>query len=324
MNGPDVPSTSGPEPSCRLYAILARESRSAVIFRRGPSRQVRLLRWNLQTDRIEPGQWLKGRIYERRCDLSHDGELLVYFAAKWETPTSTWTAISRPPHLTALAFWPKGDAWGGGGLFLNARTLGLNHMTVTAPITQTRARAKPWHPLPDAPEPMPRGINVVPLAAWAGRGEDRPIEDTRLARDGWRCTSQGRSSSTRGASGYFIEMIEPEIYERPSPQGARNPVVLRRLLRGIHEKNGRWNVEDFDLARADGTPLRSLPGCNWADWQSTGDLLFAIDGRLYRLPARDVATPAPHPLAGAHLIADLTAMRFEPIISPPEARLWPR
>ena len=34
-----------PEPSCRLYAILARDGRSAVVFRRGPSKQVLLLRW---------------------------------------------------------------------------------------------------------------------------------------------------------------------------------------------------------------------------------------------------------------------------------------
>ncbi len=74
------------EPACRVYAILARDGRSAVVFRRGPSRQVLVLRWWLGDDRIEPGQWLKGRIYERRCDLSPDGDLLIYFAAKWNTP----------------------------------------------------------------------------------------------------------------------------------------------------------------------------------------------------------------------------------------------
>jgi len=30
-------------------------------------------------DGIEPGAWLKGRIYEDECDLSLDGGLLVYF-----------------------------------------------------------------------------------------------------------------------------------------------------------------------------------------------------------------------------------------------------
>ena len=117
-------------PACRIYAILARDGRSAVVFRRGPSRQVLVLRWWLDDDRIEPGQWLKGRIYERRCDLSPDGDLLIYFAAKWETPMSTWTAVSRTPYLTALAVWPKGDAWGGGGLFEGATSIGLNYREI--------------------------------------------------------------------------------------------------------------------------------------------------------------------------------------------------
>src|SRR5262249_17885427 len=29
--------------------------------------------------------------------------------------TYAWTAISRPPFLTALALWPKGDCWHGAG-----------------------------------------------------------------------------------------------------------------------------------------------------------------------------------------------------------------
>jgi hypothetical protein len=121
----DTPS--GPTPATRLHFIVAREAPRAVVFRRGPTRQVEVLTWDLETDVLTPGQWLKGRIYERRSDLSPSGELLAVFAAKWETPTMTWTAISRPPWLTALAVWPKGDAWGGGGLFDGERRFRLNH-----------------------------------------------------------------------------------------------------------------------------------------------------------------------------------------------------
>jgi hypothetical protein len=99
--------------TARLYAILARRSPVAVLFRRGPSKQVLLIRWNTNDDSLLPGQWLKGRIYERRCDLSPDGDLLLYFAANWKKPYLSWSAVSRPPYLTALALWPKGDGWGG-------------------------------------------------------------------------------------------------------------------------------------------------------------------------------------------------------------------
>src|SRR3954471_8954564 len=121
--------------SARLYVLVARAHRRAVIFRRGPTRLVRLLSWNLANDTIEPGQWFKGRIYERRCDLSPDGELLAYFAATHRPPYHSWTAISRPPWLTALTLWPKGDGWGGGGLFESPLWFKLNHRASRASAT---------------------------------------------------------------------------------------------------------------------------------------------------------------------------------------------
>src|SRR5690348_8911615 len=109
------PSLESIDPnSARLYGIVARAARRAVIFRRGPSRRVRLLVWDLKADTIEAGQWFKGRIYARRCDLTPCGDKLVYFAASFRKPFYAWTAISRPPYLTALALWPKDDCWGGG------------------------------------------------------------------------------------------------------------------------------------------------------------------------------------------------------------------
>ena len=78
----------------RLFAILARETSLAVVLRRGPSKQVQLIQWDRANDRFEYGQWFKGRIYERRCDLSPSGDKLIYFAAKYKKPLFSWTAVS--------------------------------------------------------------------------------------------------------------------------------------------------------------------------------------------------------------------------------------
>jgi hypothetical protein len=56
-----------------LYCLLARDAETGVIFRRGPSTQTLLIHWDLTTHCFTPGQWFKGRIYERRSDLSPDG-----------------------------------------------------------------------------------------------------------------------------------------------------------------------------------------------------------------------------------------------------------
>src|ERR1044071_9107311 len=98
-----TPSSKASEPGVRLYSILARDAPRGVVFRRGPSKQVLLILWRTDTDEFIEGQWLKGRIYERRCDLSPSGEWLVYFAADYKKPYFSWTALSRPPYLTAIA-----------------------------------------------------------------------------------------------------------------------------------------------------------------------------------------------------------------------------
>ncbi|MEI4878442.1 hypothetical protein, partial [Klebsiella pneumoniae] len=86
------------------------------------------------TDTFEPGQWFHGRIYETLSDLSPNGELFLYLARKAQTPererseyTHKWTAITRPPYFTALALWPAGDSWDGGGYFVDDGTVWLCH-----------------------------------------------------------------------------------------------------------------------------------------------------------------------------------------------------
>ena len=110
-----------PKFPARVHPILARKANTAVIIRRGPSKAVCTMLWNRQNDTFKLGQWLRGRIYERRCDLSPDGRHFIYFAmnGKWDGPVEgSWTAISRTPYLKALSLWPWGDCWNGGGLFL--------------------------------------------------------------------------------------------------------------------------------------------------------------------------------------------------------------
>lgn len=282
-----------------------------------------MLRWWLGDDRIEAGQWFRGRIYERRCDLSPDGDLMICFAAKWSGPHETWTAVSRTPYLTALAFWPKGDAWGGGGVFDGPREIGLNHFKVERAEAPSGRRVK-WHPLGPEPadDPVPARYAVRPCAPWAGRGEYNPIELHRLSRSGWTLVAQGQSGDYGNTPGYAWELTTPEIIERASP-AASTGLKLQRILRAIGERDGAWYVEDYAVVDHSGHVLRLFPRCSWADWDGTGHLLIAMDGRLYRLDGRVCALPVDDPLTGAILVADLRDMRFEPRAAPEWAREWP-
>lgn len=88
-----------------------------------------MIAWDTARDIFTDGAWFKDRIYEDRCDVSPDGQLLVTFChGGCDRPgyTASWTAVSRPPWLYAVALWPWGSTWGGGGRFTDERSLVLH------------------------------------------------------------------------------------------------------------------------------------------------------------------------------------------------------
>jgi hypothetical protein len=290
--------------STRLYVIVARKAPIAVVFRRGPTRQVELLSWNLETDEVTAGQWLKGRIYERRCDLSPSGKLLIYFAAKYETELRTWTAISRPPYLTALALWPKGDAWGGGGLFDTERRIRLNHRPDEMKLGNDFRLAP--------------SMEVVPLGDQSGRHEDNPILHDRLVRDGWRWVDTGSVSTMheQGAS-HFVTFDPPIRYERNLGRPGRS-ITLEMSVEAIHERGGAWYVLTYRLVRG-ATVDRDLGRADWADAAPNGDLLLAREGQLLRLSMASDVDVAGHTF---EVVADLGDHRFERRTAPVEVTRW--
>ena len=258
------------QPSTRLYVILARKSPRAVIFRRGPSKQVQLISWDTERDVFTPGQWFKGRVYERRCDLSPDGDLLIYFAAKNRPPLYSWTAISRPPYFTAVAMWAKGDGWGGGGLFKTERRILLNHRP------QEMGLASGFH--------SARRVKVDPLGTRPGWGEDFPIWSMRLARDGWTCTCEGEVRQHGLTAGISWEYDPPMTWQHPHPT-AKQSLLLEMQIHGIHEKNGAWYQMNYVIRSKDGR-VDNLGRTEWADWGKNGDLLFSQQGALFRCSYR--------------------------------------
>jgi hypothetical protein len=293
--------------SARIYGLVARTARRAVLFRRGPSRRVRLILWNLETDTIEAGQWFKGRIYERRCDLTPAGDGLVYFAASFRQPLYSWTAISRPPYLTALALWPKGDCWGGGGLFDTEQQLRLNH--------------RPSEMATSDGFVLPRHFGVEPLGDHSGHGEDDPIMSMRMLRDGWIHVGREDGVARHGRRSRHSWSHDPPLTrQKPIGGRARGDLLLRLHLHAIHERQARWYVETADLASQDGRTSFEFGRIDWADLDHNGDVLYAKDGCLFRL-SRPLPRHSDDPLI-PRLIADLNGMAFEPIEAPRRAQRW--
>jgi hypothetical protein len=280
----------------RLFMIFARKSPMAVIFRRGPSKWVQLVKWNTSIDTFEPGQWFNGRIYERRCDLSPDGSLLIYFAQKISEHsmkdreyTYAWTAISRPPFLTALALWPKGDCWHGGGSFKNSRTVLLNHKPGVA---------KPH------PKHKPHLLLVIPNPN--AHGEDDPIYSQRLEREGWKLQMAWKVE--RGYPKLF-HTVQPEVREKTSPNGLQ-AIQLTRSIENLDY------TEEFAVRNLKQIRSVVLDGASWVDWDQQGRLVFARGGKIFAGSLNDSGHLVEHQLV------DLNPSKPSPLPPPEWATKW--
>jgi len=230
-----------------LYCIFARAADRAVIFRRGPTHQVRLISWNMKDNSFEPGQWFNGRIYERKSDLSPDGTKLVYFAAKHKPPNPTWVAISSPPFLTAHLLWPKSGTYDGPSLFESANVLGLGVYSCETDLT------------PRTGDQAPPGFSVVarPYLGYFYRREDHD----RMVRDDW--------SVFAGEPKYRSDSDEaPVLYRKKiDSQFAMEMRAFNRVTHyGVRDANGNLIALNAD----------------WADTRG-GRMYFSRDNKLFQM-----------------------------------------
>lgn len=159
----------------RLFVIFAKEALEAVIFRKGPTTWFHIIRWDTKNDKFYSGAWIKGRIYPEKCDLSPDGELLLYFIHQGRRLRTeykdSYNAISRSPWLEAIGLWSQGTTYGGGGRFTDNKSVIIR-----------------FYPVAPHPQHLGTGLNInflansklVPLhssmgeyegAEWSGRDQ---------------------------------------------------------------------------------------------------------------------------------------------------------
>lgn len=236
--------------------------------------------WNRERETFKLGQWLRGRIYERRSDLSSDGKHFIYFAmnGRWESETKgAWTAISRVPYLKAIDLFAKGDCWHGGGLFLSSREFWLND-------GHGHTELKKSSQLRQNPNGQPKNNYG---------GECLNVYYNRLQRDGWVMNSEGFQETT--------------VFEKKLPKSW----TLRKFaFSELNAPAGRGCYWDAHELRQESTnTILAFPEWEWADFVD-GRLVFAVEGRLKE------ARLGRGKLSSEKLLHDFNDMKFEPIVAP--------
>jgi len=197
---------------------------------------------------------------------------------------------------------------GGGGHFLSKNRIALNHR---ADEMDLRGESV-----------LPRIVKIEPFGGKPGWGEDDPVWSERLLRDGWRLVSYPARDpfAIRGDLGakVWVEFSPPITWRKPNPIYAQRYSLEMSIL-GLKEVDGPWYLTEHTVIRDTNKPDK-IGRTDWADWSHTGDLLFAMDGCLYRVPCKGGTL---HDLASAVKVTDLSRLRFEPRESPEEAKRWP-
>ena len=268
----------------RLHVLIARHAPRAVVIRRGPSRFACTLAWDLATDTFSLGQWVRARLYERRCDLSPDGRHLIYFAlnGRWESETrGAWTAISRAPYLKALTLYAKGDAWNGGGVFRDNKSYLLNGVHEKPLLDHSGLSC-----VGGAPPPGPYGNN-----------ECLGVYYPRLLRDGWRMNDD-------------LSHQRIQVFEKAWTGG----VSLRKYCHvGKGPRPGGVYTDSHALVRSSEV-IAEFPFWEWAE--VIGErLAWAQAGVISAAPAAASLDPTKL-MSGAHQLYCFNAMHFERVKAP--------
>lgn len=284
-------------PTVRLHLLVARAAPRILILRRGPSRTIHLALWHTDTGAVEHGSWFRGQLYLNRCDLSWDGQWLVYFALGPTREHWSWTAVSRPPWVRAELFYPDDNTWGGGGLWVEPGKLWLRGV---------------GKPRPGDPDAGTLGFQLVgdhPLIR-----RHRRLEHARLERDGWvRAGPPPPTRETATAQGWLIDDTHGWSLQ---PQAGLP--ALRVFYRGYYFNRG----DRYEYA-LDGHPGLLDEQVSWAGYDGEGRLVVARGPAVERYTAADLRRGAP---SFRYDLADLRPPpppppRPRPAAAPPAARL---
>jgi hypothetical protein len=272
----------------RLHVLFASRSEQALVIRRGPSNLVATIAWDRRRDRFTLGQWMKGRLYERRCDLSPDGAHLLYFAMNghWQSESrGSWTAISRAPYLRAIGFFTKGDCWHGGGLFVP---------------TRKTEKSRYWlndgygHHVVRQTNEVTRDATYRPSPSFGG--ECPGVYYHRLMRDGWTYLAHDKGEKWKSV----------DVFEKTLVHGFRLRKIAHCETGAPPGKGCYW--DEHVLIDPSGEE-RVERDWEWAELDGSR-LVYATDGKLF---ARSLDQKG---LADPRMLHDFTPMKFEAIAAP--------
>ncbi len=250
----------------RIHLLVARQAPVVVILQRRRATLFHVVTVKASTRRLAEGSWFRWKLYPLRCDVSFDGNYMVYLAMG--ARGTTWNGVCRLPWLTTLTEAANMGAWFGGGYF----------------ESKTLLRANGWGSASfNPPKRTGAPFELQPYRSRYG-GEDLGVVYERLQRDGFRRLGDdwGADRVLEGRR-YRVAHEGDDGWERQfSP---RHPTLKVRYV-GYLEHGytfAFWLDEHPGL----------LDGASWANWDCNGDLWVARPGTVEQYMLSDLGHGTP-------------------------------
>jgi hypothetical protein len=250
----------------RIHLLVARSAPTIVVLQRKRAKLFHVLVVNTRTRAVMHGSWFRGKLYPLRCDVSFDGQYMVYLALG--STANTWNGVCRLPWLTTLTEADNMGTWFGGGFFQSRRVLRTNGWGRQdfLPLKQHRS--------PFTLEPFPSRYG----------GEDLGVLYERLERDGFRRLGPNWGTDQRlPARRLQVARLGDDGWSRQF--SARHPELKVRYV-GYLEHGytfAFWFDEDPEL----------LADASWANWDTGGSLWVARPGVVEQYEVADLARGTP-------------------------------
>lgn len=304
----------------KLSGYLAHEAQQVIILREGPRENVLMLVWDLRTDNITPGQWIKSQVLYENCDVSPDanhfvGAFIDHHSRRWEASPVPhamrgWVAVSRPPFFLSVALCYTNHFGQAAGRWHSNDDLILTH-------------EEDFHEEVQPPSPAAQVIKLSGSPPW----NQEPLYTARLLRSellvrGWQeiqplAATQIPSNEDLGLDPrlrlrftdvFSLQrriLLHPAIWICPLPHG---------MLKCTRSEEGTLfeAIDDEGRRHRQWMPERGKHPLIAAD--SDGSIIFTDGPYLYRWKVFPDRKPT--------LVADLTDYTFTPLPAPAWAKDW--
>ena len=293
----------------RMWALFASGADKAVILRRGPRTHYQLIDWDLRRDVFKPGQWMRGHVW--LCDLSPSGDRLLYWAHQY-APSAHWRRALAELQRRATRESPY-----------DPQTTETRNRSPKR--RQTRRKVPRYMRETGKPPAEPRWGSAVRRNEGVWTAISRPPFFSALAI--W--PSFGHWTG----GGMFLSENEIVLQDDNVTPKQNVPVPASFAIHSSFAPEFRnkaltpnaWRMCKLDPVLRDSIAVAlKKAGAAWIEWMAprkNGDLLFACDGRIYRLAKWQDVTPEEY-LAGAKDLADFRWARFEKVAPPDRAMQW--